>query len=117
VTVANNYHLFINELTGAIIVEDVNNTEITINTLTDYDWDKDFLFTPYSTQKGINEQLGVHFKDPSNIDWRDDIYLLVFMKDNKVVQYVEMERQGADFKLGEKEYLIPTDDVIIIERY
>ncbi|WP_273127817.1 hypothetical protein [Bacillus weihaiensis] len=99
------------------IVEDVNNTEISIKTLTDFDWDKGFLFTPYSTQKGIDEQLGVHFKDPSNIDWRDDIYLLVFMEDDKVVQYVEIDRQGADFKLGEKEYLTPSDDVIIIERY
>ncbi|APH06457.1 hypothetical protein [Bacillus weihaiensis] len=99
------------------IVEDVNNTEISIKTLTDFDWDKGFLFTPYSTQKGIDEQLGVHFKDPSNIDWRDDIYLLVFMEDDKVVQYVEIDRQGADFKLGEKEYLTPYDDVIIIERY
>lgn len=99
------------------IVEDVNNTEISIKTLTDFDWDKGFLFTPYSTQEGIDEQLGVHFNDPSNIDWRDDIYLLVFMKDDKVVQYVEIERQGADFKLREKEYLTPSNDVIIIERY
>ncbi|WP_175639379.1 hypothetical protein [Metabacillus schmidteae] len=99
------------------IVENVNNTEISIKTLADFDWDKGFLFTPYSTQKGIDEQLGVHFKDPSNIDWRDDIYLLVFMENDKVVQYVEIDRQGADFKLGEKEYLTPSDDVIIIERY
>ncbi|PMC33876.1 hypothetical protein CJ195_26005 [Bacillus sp. UMB0899] len=99
------------------IVENVNNTEISIKTLADFDWDKGFLFTPYSTQKGIDEKLGVHFKDPSNIDWRDDIYLLVFMEDDKVVQYVEIDRQGADFKLGEKEYLTPSDDVIIIERY
>ncbi|WP_226527304.1 hypothetical protein [Metabacillus niabensis] len=32
------------------IVEDVNNTEISINTLADFDWDKGFLFTLYSTQ-------------------------------------------------------------------
>ncbi|WP_253957695.1 hypothetical protein [Metabacillus halosaccharovorans] len=99
------------------IVENVNNTEISINSLADFDWDKGFLITPYSTQEGIDEQLGVHFKDPSNIDWRDDIFLLVFMKDDEVVQYVEIDRQGAYFKLGEKEYLTPSDDVIIIQRY
>ncbi|WP_078433698.1 hypothetical protein [Metabacillus halosaccharovorans] len=99
------------------IVEDVNNTEISINSLADFDWDKGFLITPYSTQEGIDEQLGVHFKDPSNIDWRDDIFLLIFMKDDEVVQYVEIDRQGDYFKLGEKEYLTPSDDVIIVERY
>ncbi len=38
------------------------------------------------------------------------------MKDDQVVQYVEMDRQGNDFTLREKVYLTPTDDVIIIER-
>ncbi|MBM7602716.1 hypothetical protein JOC75_000686 [Metabacillus crassostreae] len=99
------------------IVEDINNTEIRIKTLANFDWDKGFLFKPYSSQKLIDEQLNVHFRDPSNIDWRDDIYLLVFMKENEVVQYAEIDRQGADFKLSEKEYLTPSDDVVIIERY
>ncbi len=99
------------------IVEDENNTEIIMKTLTDFDWDKGFLFTPYSSQEGIDEKLGVYFKDPSNMDWRDDIYLLVFMKDDKVVQYVEMDRHGADFESGEQEYLTPSNDVILIERY
>lgn len=38
-----------------------------------------FHFTPYTTQEGINEQLAVDFIDQSNIDSRDDIYLLVFL--------------------------------------
>jgi uncharacterized protein YxeA len=99
------------------IVKDENNTEISIKLLANFDWEKGYLFTPYSTQKGIDEQLGVHFNDPSGIDLRDDIYLLVFMDNDKVVQYVEMERQAADFTLGGKEYITPSDDVIIIERY
>jgi uncharacterized protein YxeA len=98
------------------IVEDKNNTEISINSLATFDWEKAFLITPYSTQEGIEEQLGVNFKDQSDIDWRDDIYLMVFLNDDKVVQYVEIERQGADFKIGDKKYLSPSDDLIIIER-
>ncbi|MFB1051987.1 hypothetical protein [Paraliobacillus sp. JSM ZJ581] len=98
------------------ITEDKNNSEISLTTMTSFDWEKAFLFTPYSTQEGIEEQLGVKFNDPSDIDYRDDIYLLVFINDNKVVQYVEVERHGADFTIGEKEYLTPLNDVIIIYR-
>lgn len=42
---------------------------------------------------------------------------MVFMKDDQVIQYVEMDRQGNDFTLREKVYLTPTDDIIIIERF
>lgn len=44
------------------IVEDSNKSEINVNTLTDIEWDKAFLFTPYSTTKGIEEQLGIKYK-------------------------------------------------------
>ncbi len=83
--------------------------------MTTFDWDKAYLFTPYSTQESITEQLGVDFKDPSDIDWRDDIYLLVFLDSDQVIQYAELERQGADFSIGEKQYLTPTDDIINIK--
>jgi hypothetical protein len=39
------------------IVEDKNISEININSLTDFDWDKAFLFGPYTTQESIEEQL------------------------------------------------------------
>ena len=87
------------------IVEDENNSEINLTSLTTFDWEKAYLITPYSTQTGINEQLGVNFRDPSGINLRDDIYLLIFMNEEKVVQYVEVERQGADFTIGEKDYV------------
>lgn len=99
------------------IVIDKNNSEISLKSLTSFDWEKAFLFHPYTPQENIEEQLGVNYNDPSGIDLRDDIYLLVFMNDEKVVQYVEVERQGADFTIGEKKYLTPSDDLINIERY
>ncbi|SFL90669.1 hypothetical protein SAMN04487943_10535 [Gracilibacillus orientalis] len=99
------------------VVGDKNKSEISIKTLTSFDWDKALLFTPYSTQENIEEQLGADFKDPSNIDIRDDIYLLVFLNKDKVVQYVEIARQGADFSMGEKGYLTPSEDVIRIKRH
>lgn len=99
------------------IVVDENKSEINIKSLADFDWDKAFLFTPYTTQEGINEQLGVDFKDPSNMDSRDDIYLLVFLNDGKVVQYAEINRQQSDFSISEKEYLTPSNASINIERH
>lgn len=97
------------------IVEDKNISEININSLTNFDWDKAFLFAPYTTQKSIDEQLGIDFKDPSKIDIRDDIYLLVFLNDNKVVHYAEINRQQSDFSVGEKEYLTPSNASINIK--
>lgn len=99
------------------IVKDKNNREVSIKSLANFNWDKAILFEPYTTQEGINEQLGVDFKDPSNIVIRDDIYLLVFLNDNKVVQYAEINRQKSDFSIEEKEYLTPSNDLINIERY
>ena len=81
------------------IVEDKNISEININSLTNFDWDKAFLFAPYTTQESVEEQLGVDFKDPSKIDIRDEI-----------------NRQQSDFFVGEKEYLTPTNASINIER-
>lgn len=99
------------------IVKDKSKSEISIKSLTTFDWDKAFLFTPYSTQEVIEEELGTDFKDPSNISTRDDIYLLVFLNREKVVQYGEIERQGSDFSIGEKGHLTSSEDVISIERH
>lgn len=84
--------------------------------MANFDWDKAYLFTPYSTQEGINEQFRVEFKDTSNIDHRDDIYLLVFLNSDKVVQFVEINRQQSDFSIGKKEYLTPSNALINIQR-
>lgn len=94
-----------------------NTQELDLKSLTDFDWDKAFLFPPYTVQETIDEQLGTKFKDPSNMDKRDDIFLLVFMKDNKVVQYTEISRESADVTIGKRQYLTPSNDLIHIERY
>jgi hypothetical protein len=98
------------------IVENKDNNEIALDSLASFDWEKAFLFTPYSPQEYIEEQLDVSFNDPSSIDFRDDIYLLVFMNEGEVVQYAEVERHGSDFTIGEGEFLTPAEDVITIER-
>ncbi|WP_339194756.1 hypothetical protein MKY27_09850 [Solibacillus sp. FSL R5-0449] len=99
-----------------IMVSDNSTSKTSLNTFDDFEWDKAFLVQPYTTQAGIEEQVGVKFTDPSNIGSRDDIYLLVFVNEGKAVQYAEIERLHTTFSLGGKEYLEPSNDVIYIER-
>ncbi len=99
------------------IVEEKVESEIALTALTTFNWEKAFLFTPYSTEKLIEEELGMDFKDPSNIDRRDDIYLLVFINEDKPVQYAEIKRLGADFSINENTYLTPSNDLVKIEWY
>ncbi|MFZ7945979.1 hypothetical protein [Neobacillus sp. 19] len=98
------------------VVENKSKSEINITSLAKFTWDKAFIFPPYTTQESIDEQLDVHFKDPSNIDKRDDIYLLVFLNKGKVVQYAEIKRQKSDFSIGEKKFLTPSSASIKIVR-
>ena len=95
------------------LVEEQKVSEIKINSLTNFDWDQAFLFLPYTTEESIEEQLGVEFEDPSQIDSRDDIYLLVFMNDQQVVQYAEIDRLKSDFSVKTK--LTPFNDSMNIE--
>lgn len=88
--------------------------KIDLHTLTDFDWDKAYIFEPYTDQETIDKQLGVHFKDPSNMKMRDDIYLIVFIQDNKVVQYAEIKSKYGSISMGKREYLTPNDATIEI---
>lgn len=97
------------------VVKDESKSEINIKSLANFNWDKALLFAPYTTQEVMDEQLA-DFKDPSNIDFRDDIYLLVFLNDDKVVQYAEINRQQSDFSIGEKKFLTPSNASIKIKR-
>jgi len=38
--------------------------------LTPFDWEKAFLFPPYMTEEGMEEQVGVQFNDPSHLNIR-----------------------------------------------
>ncbi|MFF3025646.1 hypothetical protein ACFVRR_23890 [Gottfriedia sp. NPDC057948] len=91
-------------------------TEIDINSLTDFDWDKAYLITPYTDQETINKQLGVKFKDPTNMVNRDDIYLLVFLDKNKVVQYVKIPTKYGQLLLGDKDGFSPSNPIIKIQK-
>lgn len=99
------------------IVEDGNSEEININTLTTFEWEEAHLFHPYTPKEAMKERLGFNYRDKSNIQMRDDIFLLVFVKEDKVVQYAEINRPGVELSMEKDNYLTPSDDVISIDRY
>lgn len=98
------------------LVSDNSDSEINIKDFINFDWDKAFLIEPYTSEEEIEKQIGVYFKDNSNIGSRDDIYLLIFLKDNNVVQYAEIARQQCDFSIKE-EYLTPSNDLLNVIRH
>lgn len=99
-----------------IMVSDDSDSELHLNGIVDFDWDKAFLITPYTSQEEIEKQVGVKLKDLSKISLRDDIYLLIFLNNDEVVQYAEINRLQTTFSLSDQEYLTPSNDLIYIER-
>ncbi|MGN7387547.1 hypothetical protein [Sporosarcina sp. SAFN-015] len=99
-----------------IMVSDDSDSELHLSGIVDFNWDKAFLITPYTSQEEIEKQVGVKLKDISNISLRDDIYLLIFINNDKVVQYAEINRLQTTFSLSDQEYLTPSNDSIYIER-
>ncbi|WP_349409889.1 hypothetical protein [Pseudalkalibacillus sp. SCS-8] len=89
--------------------------EIDLNELTDFTWDTAYLFTPYTTQESINKHLGVTFKDPSNIDHRDDIFLLIFMEGGDVIQYAEISREHGDLSVVDGMEIKPEKAMLKVE--
>lgn len=98
------------------IVAEQSKNEIDLLQLTEFEWDHAFLFSPYTDQEHINETLGFSFKDKSQIAIRDDIYLLVFTRENQVVAYAEVDRQQANYTVPGDASLSPEHPLITIER-
>lgn len=99
-----------------LMVSGESDSEISMNAFINFEWDKAFLIAPYTSQEEIEKKIGVTFKDQSAIHLRDDIYLLVFLHNEKVVQYAEVNRQHSNFSTGEAEYLTPSNDLLLVTR-
>jgi hypothetical protein len=77
---------------GSIEIIDLEKT-------TSFDWDKLYIFGPYTTAKKMNEELGQvwilgYF---THIDSSENYSLLVFMNKNRIVQFLEFPRSLVDF--------------------
>lgn len=105
------------KLEGAIegVLEDSEMKEFDLTNFTDFKWDKAYIFPPYTTQASMNRQLNDKFKDPSDMSIRDDINLIVFLQDAKVVQYAEISREHGEMALNSKDGITPSEPMIEIK--
>ncbi|WP_366249317.1 hypothetical protein [Terribacillus aidingensis] len=81
----------------------------------EYDWKKAYIFTPYTTEVDMKKILGLTFHDPVNMSVRDDIELLVVIKEDNTFEYMSVELQYGYLQQKE-EYITPQNDVIEITR-
>ena len=87
---------------------------VKLQSITTFQWDKFYVFTPYTPIEKIHKTLG--FNCPravkSGINHRDDINLLVFVKDRKVIQHLEYPRSHGDFyKIKKKNGFTPKEAI------
>ncbi|OCT11321.1 hypothetical protein A8709_06505 [Paenibacillus pectinilyticus] len=65
-------------------------TTLNITELTNFAWDKLYLFGPYTSHTQINERLGYTWTRNSLRLLDDSLSLLVFVRDGKVVQFLDL---------------------------
>lgn len=59
--------------------------------ITNFEWDKLFIFLPFTDPDYIENVLEFEWNNASKVyrRSRDDLYLLIFVKENRVVEYLE----------------------------
>lgn len=80
---------------------------IDLQQLTDKEWTKVNVFGPYSEPNWIEEWFDAEFKlFQSSGTVSENKFLLVFAKDDKIVQTVSLSRQYGDYDVQDNRYLI-----------
>lgn len=95
-----------------ILKKDQNNT-IDIGDLITYDWERIYMFHPYKEEADMKDILGFKFHDPVGMALRDDIELLVVVKDDGTFEYAKVSL-GYGYLMMQEEYLTPENDVVEI---
>ena len=74
---------------------------VKVSSVTDFSWDKLFIFGPYTPSDKIDRQLGYIWssKAKDRIAFTQGVSLMVFVQDGIVVRYFEYPRQYGDFEL------------------
>lgn len=88
---------------------------IDISTITPFEWEKLFLFSPYSTAEQIFKTLGFSDDIKSFISYDDGIILFVFVKGNKVVQYLDYPRNPDFYSVVRESGYSPSEAVFVLD--
>ncbi|PIC95350.1 hypothetical protein CSV69_12150 [Sporosarcina sp. P26b] len=91
--------------------------KIRLSNLTNFDWDQAMVFGPYTSREMIEDRLDITVKGSiQNIDFRDDLFLLVFANGKYAVKTVELPRRTFDFT-NNVFILTPSYDDLNVGRY
>jgi hypothetical protein len=76
------------------------NPIVTVSAVTNFAWDKLFIYGPYTPVDRIHAQLGFKWSEAqkTHIDSSDTFYLLVFVKSSNVVRHVKLPRTVGEFQ-------------------
>jgi len=77
-----------------------SNAVVSVSSVTRFQWEKLFIFGPYTSVDQIHAQLGYRWAEAqgTHIDSSETFYLLVFTKAGKVVQHYKFPRSLGDFE-------------------
>jgi hypothetical protein len=87
--------------------------------LTDFTWDRLYIFTPYSSWNSVETDLGFSWPQGRalHLEEREDICLLAFVAEKQVVRYVGQNRARGDFgSLYRKEGYTREEAIFRIDR-
>lgn len=96
--------IFKTRLAAAVSKRDqsAEHVAVRLRDLTDFQWDKVYIFRPYTTPEDINKALGFIWAEAeeTQIDKFDNFNLIVFTANNKVVSYVNLPLSIGNFTAG-----------------
>jgi hypothetical protein len=75
----------------------------------DYEWKEIIIFPPYTDEAYMKQKLGMRFHDPVDMSLRDDIELVVVVKDNGTFTYATNQYRNLQ---QQESNITPEDDVI-----
>lgn len=93
---------------------------IALDSLTSFDWDRVYLFLPFTGEDELRERLGKDWASvaQTGISSRDDIVLLVFVSGGQAVRLVKFPRRIGDFsEIEVGNGLAPSEARFRVERH
>ena len=101
------------KLENRINLEIKKTNSLDLSNYKDFQWDSVILLSPYTYIQRVEKENDLDLSGVSkDIEFSDSINLLVFLKDRKMVKYVEINRVLGDF-VAEYEVIIPKNDTLI----
>ena len=100
------------------IIETVEKSdEIDFNQITNFEWDKMYIFTQYSNPKDILREDGISTRNSQfNIEYLDTINMIGFIKSDKLVAFVELPLNYMETDLINSIFLIKEESKFKISK-